>query len=325
MTRGRLARAGALLLTLLTMASLAGCGGDSEAGDTEGATAGGDREPVVVDHVFGTTEVHEVPERIVTIDVQWTDTMLALGVEPVGYTLDSYMPDSTVPWQEPPGDAEALDLTDGVPIEKIAALRPDLIVGSFSITDQRTYDLLAKIAPTIPNLDESQVQPWQDLVALGGDLLDEQDRADELVDEVNGAVADTAADLPGLAGKTFALAQYVVGDSMYIVADEADGSTVFFEQLGMEMYPAVRQEGEETGQARVQVSTERSDLLRADLLVFLVNGGDESDLADIPGFDDLPGTVAVLDYPTIVGLNTPTPLSIPYALEQLRPYLEQAA
>lgn len=324
MNFGRRARSGFFLLTLLTATTLAGCGGDSAADDGAAPAASG-REPIVVDHVFGTTTIDEVPERIVTIDVQWTDTMLALGAEPVGYTLDSYMPDSEVPWQELPEDAEALELTDGVPIEQVAALRPDLILGSFSITDQRTYDLLSEIAPTIPNLDDSQVQPWQDLVTLAGDVLDQQDRADEVIEEVDGAVADTAADLPGLEGKTFTLAQYVVGDSMYIVADPADGSTVFFEQLGMQMSPAVREEGEKTGEPRVQVSTERADLLRADLLAFLVNGGDESDLADIPGFDALPGTVAVLDYPTIVGLNTPTPLSVPYALEKLRPYLEQAA
>lgn len=112
---------------------------------------------------------------------------------------------------------------------------------------------------------------------------------------------------------------------MMIVADERDGSSVFFQQLGMTMYPPVAEEGEPTGDARISVSTERSDLLQADLLTFLVNGGDESDLADIPGFDRLPGAVAVLDYPTIVGLNTPSPLSIPYSLEQLRPYLEEAA
>jgi iron-siderophore transport system substrate-binding protein len=112
---------------------------------------------------------------------------------------------------------------------------------------------------------------------------------------------------------------------MYIVADENDGSSVFFQPLGMRMHPAVRERGEETGEARIQVSVERADLLRADLLAFLVNGGDEGDLSDIPGFARLPGTVAVLDYPTIVGLNTPSALSIPYALERLRPYLEAAA
>ena len=33
----------------------------------------------------------------------------------------------------------------------------------------------------------------------------------------------------------------------------------------------------------------------------------------------------MLDYPTIVGLNTPSPLSLPSSLDQLRPYLDEAA
>jgi len=321
-----LRRPSLLTALLLWPLVLAGCGGSDEPADAaDGAGATGAGEPVVVQHVYGETTVSEVPERVVTIDLQWTDTMLALGVDPVAYTVDSYMPGQRVPWQDLPADAEPIDVADGLPLEQIAALRPDLIVGSYSIADQGTYDKLAAIAPTIPNLDETQVTPWQDLVSLAGELLERPDEAAAVVAEVDDAVAATAADLPGLAGQTFALAQYVVGDSMYIVADPADGSTVLFEQLGMEMLPELVAERERTGEARLNVSTERADLLRADLLAFLVNGGDESDLADIPGFDALPGTVAVLDYPTIVGLNTPTPLSVPYALAGIRPFLEEAA
>ncbi|SDU77768.1 ABC transporter substrate-binding protein [Jiangella alkaliphila] len=305
---------------------LAACGGDDDAGPAAAsADAEADAETVTVDHMFGSTEVTGVPERIVTIDLQWTDVMLAMGVEPVGYSVDAFMPESGVPWQDLPADAEPLSLDDGPPIEQIAELQPDLILGSYSITDQAVYDQLSGIAPTIAGEDALQVTPWQDLVRTAGELLGEPGRADEIVADVDGEVAAVADALPGLTGKTFSLAQYVVGDSIYVVADEQDGSSVFFQQLGMTMYPAVRDEGEATGDTRIVVSPERSDLLQADVLAFLVNGGDESDLADIPGFDQLPGTVAVLDYPTIVGLNTPSPLSIPYSLEQLRPYLEEAA
>lgn len=310
----------ALLAVLPLVAALTACGSDEEAAAPPAAA-----EPVTVEHVYGETAVPAVPERVVTIDLQWADTMLALGIEPVGYTVDSFMPDETVPWQDLPADAEALDIGAGLPLERIAALEPDMIVGSYSIADEQTYEQLSAIAPTIPNLDAAEVTPWQDLVTLAGDLLDRPDQAAEVVRVVDDEVAATAADLPDLAGRSFALAQYVVGDSMYIVADEKDGSSVFFQQLGMEMLPALLEERGDSGEARLNVSTERGDLLRADLLAFLVNGGDESDLADIPGFDRLPGTVAVLDYPTIVGLNTPTPLSVPYALERIRPHLEEAA
>lgn len=306
---------------------LAACGG----GDGDAGPAAGSAPPepgtgtVTVDHRFGSTEITGVPERIVTIDLQWTDVMLALGAEPVGYSVDAFMPESGVPWQQLPSDAQPLALDDGPPIERIAELQPDLILGSYSIADQGVYDQLSGIAPTIAGEDALQVTPWQDLVRTAGEILGEPDRAEKVIEEVDGEVAEVAGALPGLVGKTFSLAQYVVGDSMYVVADEQDGSSVFFQQLGMVMYAPVRDEGAATGDTRIMVSPERSDLLRADLLAFLVNGGDESELADIPGFDQLPGTVAVLDYPTIVGLNTPSPLSIPYSLEQLRPYLEEAA
>ncbi|MBB5790138.1 ABC transporter substrate-binding protein [Jiangella mangrovi] len=315
-------------LALALAAGLTACGGDDSApasGSEIAGETGDGAQAITVDHMFGSTEVTGVPQRVVTIDLQWTDVMLAMGVEPVGYSVDSFMPETGVPWQDLPADAVGLPLDDGPPIEQIAELQPDLIVGSYSIADEGVYDQLSGIAPTIAGLDAQQVTPWQDLLRTAGEILGEPDRAEEIIADVDGEVDAVAADLPGLEGKTFTLAQYIVGDSIYAVADEQDGSSVFFQQLGMTMYGPVKDEGESSGDTRIIVSTERSDLLQADLLAFLVNGGDESDLADIPGFDQLPGTVAVLDYPTIVGLNTPSPLSLPYSLEQLRPYLEEAS
>lgn len=302
--------------------SAASVQGLSTAGSAAATTTSG---PVTVDHAFGTTTVDERPERIVTLDTQWTDTMLALGVTPVGYAIDSYMPGGTAPWQDLPATATAIDITNGVPIEQIAALRPDLIVGSYPITDQALYDRLSAIAPTVASLTDRQVDPWQDMATTAGAVLAEPTAATAVIDGVDAQVRAVAAELPGLQGKSFSLAQYLVGTGLVIVADPQDGSSVFFSDLGMTLYQPVVDAGSAAGSARLQVSTERADLLRADLVAFLVNGGDESSLADIPGFADLPGTTAVLDYPTIVGLNTPSPLSVPYSLQQLRPALEKAA
>lgn len=319
----RLLRLVTALFGTLLIAGLAACGSDdsaTESGDAQTLAA-----PVTVEHKFGETTIDAIPKRIVTIDLQWTDVMLAMGVEPVGYTVDALMPDEKVPWQKAPAGAKALPLTDGVPVEQILALDPDLVLGSYSIADEETYKLLADRVPTVAGPQDTQVMAWQDMVRLAGKFLNEPSRAEQVIASVDDEVAAVAGEYPALKGRTFALAQYVVGDSMYIVADEKDGSSVFFQQLGMALYPPVVAEGRKTGEARVNVSTERADLLQADLLAFLVNGGDESDLSDIPGFDQLPGTVAVLDYPTVVGLNTPTPLSIPYALEKLTPYLKEVA
>lgn len=281
--------------------------------------------PVTVPHAYGTATIDRRPERVVTLDQQWTDTMVALGVTPVGYPADRGMPGGIAPWQDLPATSTALDVSTGVPIEQIAALRPDLILGSYPISDRTVYDRLAAIAPTVASLTDRQVDPWQEMTTTAGDFLGEPAAAAALIDAVDGQVRAVAAELPGLRGQTFSLAQYVVGKGLTIVADPEDGSSIFFSDLGMTLYPPVVDEGTSAGVARLQVSTERADLLRADLVAFLINGGDESALADIPGFDQLPGTTAVLDYPTIVGLNVPSPLSIPFALQKLRPALEKAA
>lgn len=309
-------------LGVLLVALLGGCGAAGEQPEAEGRKL---PSPVTVEHRFGSTTIDTVPQRVVTIDVQWTDTMLAMGVRPVGYTVDSLMPDSAVPWQRIDGGT-ALSLEDGVPVEKIIALEPDLILGSFSITDKETYDLLSARAPTIAGPPQRDaVTPWQDLVRTAGDILGKPEAAKRVLDGVEGEISQVAAEFPQLAGRTFALAQYIVGDAMYIVADEQDGASLLFQDLGMKLFPPVVREGRKAGQTRLNVSTERADLLRADLLAFLINGGDRRDLADIPGFVQLPGTVAVLDYATVVGMNTPSALSIPYVLKQLRPHLKATA
>jgi len=77
---------------------------------------------------------------------------------------------------------------------------------------------------------------------------------------------------------------------------------------------------------RAELSLEQVGELDADMLLLLTNGADP---AEIPGYGGLPavrsGAVAMLDLPTAVGLNTPTPLSVPYGLDAIRPALEPGA
>lgn len=311
-----------MLVALLLV--LAGCAPaqQRDSADTEEATAA----PVTVEHRFGTTTIDRVPRRVVTLDRQWTDVMLSLGVQPVGYGVDRMMPAGQVPWENVGPDSVGIDIAGGVPVERILALEPDLIVSSYAITDPATYRRLSRVAPTIAAPPEADSVPaWQDLVRTAGRFLNTPGDAERVVASVEGRIADTARRLPGLRGKSFAMGRYIVGDAMYLVADEDDGAMQLFRALGMHVHSPVVDGGRAAHQARIRVSPERVDLLRADLVAFMINGGDRAALSQIPGFDQLPGTVSVLAYPTIAGLNTPSPLSLPYALDQFLPALESAA
>jgi iron complex transport system substrate-binding protein len=309
--------------------ALAGCGdsrGSGGSGGDSGEDAAGSSGTVGVDHRYGTTEVPVRPGRIVSLDTQWTDVLLALDAPPIGYLADPNV-EGDLPWRgDRLADVTALEATDVLPYEQVAALHPDLIVVTYLATERADYERLSAIAPTIPLLgDSDQVNSWQDIARVAGTVLDVPDAAEALIDEVDGEVAALAGELPGLAGKTYALVSFVRGDAFYVVADPDDGANVVFAQLGLAISPTILDAGDDVA-GRVELSLEQASLLDADVLLLFTNGAEPT---DISGYDQLPavtsGAVAVLDYADVAGLNTPTPLSVPYALDLVRPALEAAA
>jgi iron complex transport system substrate-binding protein len=313
---------------LLTTVACGGGDGDDVAAPVTGADVRA-AYPVTVEHSFGSTTIDARPTRIATIGLQWTDVVLALGETPLAYAADPMAGrGETYPWQHGRLDgttAVAISPAGDIPYEELAALDPDLILVTFLATDQAVYDHLNDIAPTVGPLGERQVDRWQDMIEVAGRVLGEPQRAAEVVDEVDATMAEAAASYPGLQGKTFALANYIPGDSIYVVADEEDGSSVFFQELGMRLDPDVLAAADGVS-GRANISLEQVALLDGDLLVIFSNDADPSTLV---GYDQLAavtsGASAELDYAAVVGLNTPTPLSIPYSLDIVRPQLEAAA
>ncbi len=301
---------------------------DAAPGDTRSPTSDARDEagawPVTVEHVFGETTIDAEPQRIVSLDVQWSDVLTALDA-PLVAAADDMSTGEFFPWQELDG-VDKLSAQNGtIPIEAVAAARPDLIVASWVAADDGIYEQLSAIAPTIPLLGSSGVDQWQQIATTAGALLGMPDEAEQLITDSDEYVAALAADLPGLQGKTYVLANYVPGDAIYVVADPDDGAAQLFAALGMSIDPDISEmEGAEIG--RVNLSLENIGALDADLLMILTNGADTS---QIPGYDALPavqsGAVAVLELAPVSGLNTPTPLSIPYSLDDIRPALEAAA
>lgn len=299
--------------------------GSAPSGSASAASGQVSAGPVTIDHAFGSTKVATRPERIVSIDNQWTDVLVALEAPLVGAALDPMAEGGRYPWQDDvPASVEGFEVRDrSIPYEAVAELDPDLIVVSWA-ADQAAYDTLSQIAPTIPLLGDEEVDAWQDIAVVAGQVLGEPAAAQALVDDNEQMVADLKAELPNLDGRTYALANYVAGDAIYVVADPEDGASQFFAQLGTVIEPdLVALAAGAAG--RAQLSLENVDELDADVLILLTNGADP---AEIPGYGTLPavaaGSVALVDFAVAVGLNTPTPLSLPYSIEAIRPALEAA-
>jgi iron complex transport system substrate-binding protein len=191
-----MAAAGALVLALV-----AGCGGASDPGsagpgntdvatggrlfstaDEATAKLGADAAPGVfprtITHARGTTRLEQKPQRVVVLDTGEIDAALALGVVPIGTAT----PNGIVPSYLQPqltGSTNVGSL-DGLRLEAIAALQPDLILGSQLRVDE-LYDQLSTIAPTVLSIRPGF--PWKENLLLAGAALGEETRAAELLND----------------------------------------------------------------------------------------------------------------------------------------------
>ena len=291
---------------------------------------------VTVDTIAGPTEVTGTPSRIVAFGQQWVDALIEFDVQPVGYVSAGSNGDERglYPWQTEVADdsimldASAVDQVGGaVPTEQIASLQPDLILVS-GIPSIDPYRGLSDIAPTIfPKAEK--VETWESQIETLGRVLDREDDASRIIEEGHAVTDDIEQDYPGLDGKTAVLSQFVFDtQQLAVVADPEDGAAQVFGSIGLTV-PQSLVDSPDISHGRIVLSPERLDVLTADLVVMLPNGGTREDLEKLPGFSGLPaasgGGVAVVDFATVVGFNTPSKASAEYSLNKIRPQLEAVA
>ena len=135
-----------LLVAAIVLATA--CGGAGEDPPQQAQTAPA-QPPRVVEHAFGRTEIPSEPRRIVVLNqYSLLDYLVAVGVKPVGSSGDSA---STYPFGQwlrgRTAGVEMVGSTDAPNLERIRALRPDLILANPWQTD--IADTLSQIAPTI--------------------------------------------------------------------------------------------------------------------------------------------------------------------------------
>jgi iron complex transport system substrate-binding protein len=320
---------------LIALVALAGCGSDDDT-TTAGAGAAAAEDgafPAQVEHKFGTTTVPSKPERIVVAGLTEQDAVLALGYTPIA-TTEWYgdQPYAVWPWaQEALGDAKptVLNAADGFQFEKIASLRPDLIIGVNSGMKRGDYDKLSRLAPTVPAGKGSTeyFSPWDQQVELIAAALGKPEEGRKLVQGIRDDYAKAAAAHPEFAGKTATFSQNGFYDGLIYVYPDGLG-TDFLTMLGFtinpKLTPLVEREGEQ-----VAVSAERLGVLDADVIVFATEKpSDIAALEKVPTFETL-GAVAenraVYTDGTLAGaIYFESPLSLPYVLERLTPQLEAA-
>ncbi|AUI58653.1 iron-siderophore ABC transporter substrate-binding protein [Amycolatopsis sp. BJA-103] len=277
--RGRLKTAGVLASTLVLAATLTACGGGGEsatpaAQNSAGGAVDANAFPTTIEHKYGSTTITQEPKRVVTVGLTEQDALLALGVVPVGVTewLGKF-PGTIAPWAtDKLGGAalpEVLKDVDGPQYEKIAALKPDLIIALYSGLTKEQYDKLGQIGVPVvaqPKEYNDYGIPWQEATKKVGQAVGRSTKANELVKGVEDKFAQVRKEHPEFAGKSGLMASTYEG---YFVYGSQDPRSRILESLGFKL-PADLDAaiGDKFGKA---ISAERTDLLDRDALVWLID------------------------------------------------------
>ncbi|MET1154286.1 ABC transporter substrate-binding protein, partial [Arthrobacter sp.] len=178
------------------MGLLAGCGtsggSGSSAGNADVATGGSkfttaDQEtaklgtdaapgvfPRTLKHANGETTLEKKPSRVVVLDTGELDAVVSLGMTPVGMaTTEGANPVPSYLTDKVQGVA-SVGTIQNLNLEAIAALKPDLILGS-QLRADKLYQQLSTIAPTVFSIRPGF--PWKENFLLVGKSLGEEDKA----------------------------------------------------------------------------------------------------------------------------------------------------
>jgi len=260
------------------------------------------------------------PKRVVSAGHTAADYLLAVDVVPVAVTnWFGDQPFATWPWaQAKLGAARpvVLSLDNGIQLDQIAGLKPDLIVATDAGVDADTYAKLTAIAPTIPQSGgDAFFEPWQEQATAIGRATFRAGPMKSVIDDVERRFA--AAAKPGFAGKKVLLLEGQLERNRVVAV--TGWRTKFLTQLGLTLADT----GGTVGQ-RAVIPTDRLEavLRGADVLIWTTDGDDDKSalLAD-------PQIAAAADRSVFTSgdlgpaITFASPLSYPLVAERLPPLI----
>jgi iron complex transport system substrate-binding protein len=278
----RLPRAFRGIVPLLAIATvLAACSSDGEPSETDAAGTGGPASDAAstreVEHLLGTATVPAEPQRVVTLEAESLDPVLALGVTPVGTgTFADRIP---IPdYLDAPEGME--EVGAGEPdLERVAALEPDLIIG-MNWAVEPVQSELEQIAPTVA-LD-GNASNWKSNLAIVGEALGRTDEADALLADYEARAAELAETLGDRLDETVVSVVRFREDEVLLYV-RSSFSGIVLDDVGLPRPESQDVAGEETS---IPVSAEQIPQMDGDVIFIFTLG--ETGQAQFDAFEANP-------------------------------------
>lgn len=283
-----------------------------------------------IKHAFGTTEVKAPPTRIVSAGYTGHDYLLALGIIPIAVT-EWYggFPFATWPWATDRLGAatpEVLTLTDGLMVDKIASLKPDLILATDAGLDKDTYTQLSGIAPTIAQSGRyAFFEPWKDQAKAIGQAVFKPSEMDAVVQGVDSRFSAAVSAHTGFKDKKVIYLQGELLDGQAI-AYRSGPRTGFLASLGLTIPAELDSYAKGDQLAHIPSEQLSSVLGQADVLLWGTESDEQSAaLRADPAITKLGSTLqnrSIFTTKELAGaINFSSPLSLTYVVDNLVPAL----
>lgn len=203
------------LIAVLVL-GLAACSSDP----VDQPASGGETQEIT--HAMGTTTVPKNPQRVVVLDTDKIDTAVTLGAKLVGAAktaeveaFPSYLGDLS--------QVKPVGLLAEPDLEAIAALKPDLILGS-KFRAEKFYDELSAIAPTV--YTERVGVTWKENFLLDGKALGQEQKAKDVLAAYEKRAKELGSTIPGAATLKVSIVRFMPAEIRVYGPDGFSGIVV---------------------------------------------------------------------------------------------------
>ncbi|XVU26114.1 iron-siderophore ABC transporter substrate-binding protein [Actinoplanes sp. CA-054009] len=312
--------------------ALAGCSttGTEDSSEPAASSSAAAQFPVTIPTAFGDVTIPKQPERVVALGWSDADVALSLGVQPVGASdWLAFGGDGQGPWNAGKyTTAPAILGTLELDMEKVAALKPDLILDTRSSGEKTRYDQLAKLGVPVvdvPKGGEMYLTSWEQQLDMIGKALGKQTEAAKLKTDLDAKFTAAAQANPSFSGKTVsAIARTGDGWGAYVTGD---GRVDFLEKLGFKNAPKI--EALKKDSFYIPLSNEQLDLADANVTVVFLIQATLDQVKNDKIFQAVPsvkaGHVAYMDDTNISNAFSSSSVGgLSYAVDKVTPLLASA-
>ncbi|MGZ9586485.1 ABC transporter substrate-binding protein [Paenibacillus marinisediminis] len=265
-----------VLFAVVSIFVLAACGNSKENAKEESST---ESNAYSVEHAMGTTEIKDTPKRIVVLTNEGTEALLALGIKPVG-AVQAFSGD---PWYDHLEDqmegVQVVGFEGEINLEKIASLKPDLIIGN-KLRQEKEYEKLSKIAPTV--FSETLRGDWKENFKLYSKAVNQETKGAEVLKAYEDKVQALKEKLGDKTNQEVSVVRFMADKTRIYYTDSFSG--VIFDSLGFKRVPeqaALFKDNAKLGKLAVEVGKEVIPQMDGDVIFYFTYTptGDDAALA----------------------------------------------